>query len=263
MTRILLDADTMDGTSRELRAIGADLDVIEKKLGSDLAAGVPSILKAQVIGILVDVRKGVERKADSARNQAGELKIRAAMTRLAAGEGTMRDVAILLSITAGAGAINPKKRRGLAADIDALRAGAIRGPIVAPGASARDPNAVDRAMTRWAKWMERHGREGSPFGKGTLSKVRDQVLGKRVTKAEMTGPVVSNPGKGWPADPAATAPAPLVDPPADTPSGGVSIDAAAAGPGTNQRAPDASSVKRHAQPDKPLIRRPDRSPATA
>ncbi len=245
--RIALDAEAIDGTARELRAIGGELDNFEKQLVRDLAEGVPARMKADVVGTLVDVRKGVERKAHSSRSQAGELKIRAVLTRLAAGEGTTRDVAVLLSLCAGPKAIDPKKRPGIYAAIIGLQNAAFSGPILARGAGQRTPNDVDKAMTRWARWMGRGALEKRPFGKGTLSHVRDVVLGKKVQVAEMTGPLISNPGQ-WPSDPAAPVPDPIVNKPAEM-SGGVALAAVIAG----QR-----PAERPILVTKPLILSPDK-----
>lgn len=256
--RVALDDDVLDGTARELKAIGAELDGIEKRLVTDLAAGVPARMKADVVGTLVEVRKSVERKAESSRSQAGELKIRAVLTRLAAGEGSERDVAILLSLCAGPGAIDPKKRPKLYGAIIALQNAAFGGPILGPGAESRKPNAVDKAMTRWAKWMGRGALDRRPFGSGSLTKLRGQVLGQQM--AEASDKTVSHPGSNWPNGPAESRPDPVVEQPgSDAPSGGVSIDAPVTVP--RRGAPDKTPGSRPATSRGPRSRQPDTAAA--
>lgn len=209
MTTISLYPDEMDGASTKLREIGKALDGIERQLTPDLAGGVPARLKADVVGELTRVRKGVQRKAASSVRQSGELRIRAALARLAGGEGTTRDVAILLSLCAGPRAIDPKKREKLYAAIIALQNAAFGGPVVAAGQSPRKPNKVDEALSRWAKWMGKGALEKKPFGSGTLSKLRDEVLGERYDK--LVGGTVENAGP-WLKDPVGAKPTPVATP---------------------------------------------------
>ena len=177
--KISLSDVELDRTAENLRKVGGELEHLEKRLLASLANGSPGPLGEFIRSEVHDVRHRTALTRESAGRQAGELNTRAVLARIADDRGTEKDVTVLLSLCAGRNAIDPDKRKKLAASITKLAGMIVSGTIGAGKDGKQSP--VDLALDRWAQWFTQAKNDGKTIGKNqSLGKLKTTVLGKLV-----------------------------------------------------------------------------------
>lgn len=165
---IKLDPADLDTSAARLDAAAQALDGQAKKLNGTKAGGCPPALAAKVVLAMRELHRDVELQARSARRRAQARRIRAALFRIADGQGTEQDAKLLLSLLFGKGATRAPGQQSLSEGLfAALLAGA--------------PAGVNRqaAMLRWERfWQLQSDRRAIGSGKLGLGALKDYLIGK-------------------------------------------------------------------------------------
>lgn len=95
--RISLDDAQLDGSAARLGAAVSGLRALQSQLSPSLASGAPPAVAGQVQAAVAEAARAVGDVAGGCATRQGELRRRAALTRIASGEGDQADLNVLLA----------------------------------------------------------------------------------------------------------------------------------------------------------------------
>lgn len=169
MTVVKVNPADLDESAGKLDTVATALETAAKQLTGARAKGCPPRLAALLIEDMRKLHRTVELQARTGRRRAEARRIRAALFRLADGQGTERDAKLLLSLLFGKGA---KRSPGQMSLSEGLFAALMAG---APAGVNRDA-----ALRRWERfWQLQSDRRAIGSGKLGLDALKDYLLGKR------------------------------------------------------------------------------------
>lgn len=155
--RISVDDRAFDGAARRLRSAQSGLSGLQGQLNGGLAAGAPPDVAAQVRSAVGAARGAVAGVQGSLGTQSAELSRRAALTRLANGDGTDGDYSMLRRL-------GPRSAHGPGPSVaDVLRALGNTGLIIPDWTPGAQPIPVkdilggtEKLLRKWAAIWNTH-----------------------------------------------------------------------------------------------------------